>query len=135
MEYYAFGKEKAMPFRIEVGFKPGIKDAQGEKIARKIRNFLGIQVEVVKTIFVYTIDAELTPEEVELIASGPFSDPIIQDYAIDRPLRTDFDWADEVGFKPGVTDNVGKTAKEAIEWRLSKTLKPGEKVYTSTLYY
>ncbi|MDL1971025.1 MAG: phosphoribosylformylglycinamidine synthase subunit PurS [Candidatus Desulfofervidaceae bacterium] len=123
-----------MPFRVEVGFKPGIKDAQGEKIANKIRNFLGIQVESVKTIFVYTIDAELTPEEVELIASGPFSDSIIQDYAIDRPLSTDFDWSVEVGFKPGVTDNVGKTAKEAIEWRLGRTLRPGEGVYTSILY-
>ncbi len=123
-----------MPSRIEVGFKPNIRDAQGEKITKKIRNFLDIPVERVRTVFVYTIDAELTKEEIELIASGPFSDPVIQDYAIDRPLYTDFDWMIEVGFKPGVTDNVGKTAKEAIEWRLGKTLKPEEKVYTSTLY-
>jgi len=123
-----------MPFRVEVGFKKGITDAQGEKIAQKIRHFLGINVEQVKTIFVYTIDAKLTKEEVETIASGPFSDPIIQEYAINRPLITEFDWSIEVGFKPGVTDNVGKTAKEAIEWRLDRSLAPEENVYTSTLY-
>ncbi|MDL1955637.1 MAG: phosphoribosylformylglycinamidine synthase subunit PurS [Candidatus Desulfofervidus auxilii] len=123
-----------MPFRVEVGFKPGIKDALGEKITKKIRNFLGIPVEEVKTVFVYTVDADLTREEIEIIANGPFSDPIIQNYSIDRPLITDFDWMIEIGFKPGVTDNVGKTAKEAIEWRLSRSLKPEEGVYTSTLY-
>jgi len=36
-----------------------------------------------------------------------------------------------VGFKPGVTDNVGKAAKEAMEWRLGRKLKEEEKVYTS----
>jgi len=123
-----------MPFRVEVGFKKGITDAQGEKIAQKIRHFLGINVEQVKTIFVYTIDAKLTKEEVETIASGPFSDPIIQEYAINQPLITEFDWSIEVGFKPGVTDNVGKTAKEAIEWRLDRSLAPEENVYTSILY-
>jgi len=123
-----------MPYRIEVGFKPGVRDALGEKIAKKIRNFLGISVEEVKTVFVYTVDADLSKEEIETVAKGPFSDPIIQDYAIDRPLITEFDWSIEVGFKPGVTDNVGKTAKEAIEWRLSQTLKKEEGVYTSILY-
>jgi len=123
-----------MPFRVEVGFKKGIKDAYGEKISQKIRHFLGIKIKQVRTVFVYTIDATLTKEEVEIIASGPFSDPIIQEYAIDRPLITEFDWSIEVGFKPGVTDNVGKTAKEAIEWRLGRSLGPEERVYTSTLY-
>jgi phosphoribosylformylglycinamidine synthase len=123
-----------MAFRIEVGFKKGIRDAQGEKIAKNIRNFLGIPVEGVKRVFVYSIDAKLKGKEVEIIASGPFCDPIIQDYAINKPLNTDFDWLIEVGFKPGVTDNVGKTAKEAIEWRLGHHLGPNEAVYTSTLY-
>jgi len=124
-----------MPFRVEVGFKKGIKDAYGEKISQKIRHFLGIKIKQVRTVFVYTIDATLTKEEVEIIASGPFSDPIIQEYAIDRPLITEFDWSIEVGFKPGVTDNVGKTAKEAIEWRLGRSLGPEERVYTSTLFF
>ena len=123
-----------MPFRIEVGFKEGVRDAQGEKIARRIKDFLGINIDQVKTVFVYTVDTDLKRKEVEAIVSGPFSDPIIQKFSIDEPLEKDFDFSIEVGFKPGVTDNVGKTAKEAIECLLGKRLKEEEKVYTSTLY-
>jgi phosphoribosylformylglycinamidine synthase len=43
----------------------------------------------------------------------------------------DFDWIIEVGFRPGVTDNVGRTAREAIELVLGRELKEEEKVYTS----
>jgi len=37
----------------------------------------------------------------------------------------------EVGFKPGVTDNVGKTSKEAIKDILKIELGKEEAVYTS----
>ncbi len=40
----------------------------------------------------------------------------------------------EVGFRPGVTDNEGKTGREAIEDRLGRKLKPEESVHTSTQY-
>ncbi len=100
----------------------------------KIDNDLGLHVKSVRTISVFTLDIDLLKEELEKVATGPFVDPIIQEYRIDQPLAQDFDWLVEVGFKPGVTDNVGKTAKEAIEWRLGRKLKEEEKVYTSTQY-
>ena len=40
----------------------------------------------------------------------------------------------EVGFLPGVTDNVGRTAREALEACLTVRLKDTEKVYTSRQY-
>lgn len=124
-----------MPHRIEVGFKPGIRDALGEKIKRRIRQDLNIQgVSEVRTIEVYTLDFSLSSEDLKALATGPFSDPIIQCYSIDYPLASDFDWLIEVGFRPGVTDNVGRTAREAVELRLSVTLRPEEKVYTSRQY-
>jgi len=123
-----------VPHRIEIGLKEGIRDALGEKVKRRIQNDLGLSVESMRTISVFTLDMELPQEELEMIATGPFFDPIIQTYQIDQPLAHDFDWLVEVGFKPGVTDNAGKTAKEAIQWRLGKRLKDEEKVYTSTQY-
>jgi phosphoribosylformylglycinamidine (FGAM) synthase PurS component len=119
-----------MPHRIEIGLKSHIRDALGEKLKRRIREDLNVEVQSVNTIVVYTIDADLSPEELEMVASGPFSDPITQVYAIDRPLAQSFDWLIEVGFRPGVTDNVGKTAREAIELRLGVTLNEEERVYT-----
>jgi phosphoribosylformylglycinamidine synthase II len=120
--------------RIEVGLKRGVHDPLGEKIGRRVQNDLGLLVKSVRTISAFTLDMELSKEELEKVATGPFVDPIIQEYRIDQSLAEDFDRLVEVGFKPGVTDNVGKTAKEAIEWRLGRKLKEEEKVYTSTQY-
>jgi len=123
-----------MPWRIVAGLKDGVRDARGERVRREIREHLGIELESVRTLDVYTIDAELSAEEVEAAARGPFSDPVIQEAAVNRPLAHDFDVLIEVGFRPGVTDNVGRTAKEALEYLTARPLAPAEGVYTSTQY-
>ena len=38
----------------------------------------------------------------------------MQEFLVDEPTLTDFDFAIEVGFLPGVTDNVGTTARQTI---------------------
>lgn len=120
--------------RIEVGFKPGVFDAYGERIKKDIVGDLGIDVSSVFTIDVYIIDERLSINELEKIAKELFVDPIIQRYSIDKPIAKDmnFDWLIEVGFKPGVTDSVGKTAKNGIEDILKRKLTGG--VYTSKQY-
>lgn len=123
-----------MADRIEIGFKEGIRDALGEKIKRRIVEHLHIDVDSVKTIEVHTIDGELTQEELEMAAAGPLSDPIIQNFAINSGLADKFDWMIEVGFRPGVTDNVGKTAREAIELLLGKVSDRLSGVHTSRQY-
>ena len=123
-----------MAYRVEIGLKPGIRDARGEKIKRRVIDDLNISVGSVRTIDVYTVDADLTGEEIERIATGPLLDPIIQEYSIGRPLARGFDWAIEVGYKPGVTDNVGRTARESVEILLDRRLGPTDGVYTSVLY-
>ena len=120
-----------MPYRIVVGLKEGVRDARGERVRREIRDHLGIAVDEVRTIDVYTVDAALSAAEIEAAARGPFSDPVIQTVAIDRPLAADFDILIEVGFRPGVTDNVGRTAKEAIQYLTGRPFAAGEGVYTS----
>jgi len=42
---------------------------------------------------------ELSAAELAAVAAGPFSDPIIQEYTIDRPLAAAFDWLIEVGLR------------------------------------
>jgi phosphoribosylformylglycinamidine synthase len=124
-----------MAERIEVGFKKGIRDALGEKIKRRIRDNFSLPVEKVSTIEVYTIEGGLTKAQLNLAAAGPLSDPVIQHYAVGKPLAVDFDWLIEVGFRPGVTDNVGKTAREAVELLLHDSLGQRKiNVYTSRQY-
>ena len=100
--------------RIEVGFKKGVRDALGERVRRRIVEHLRINVDEVRTIDVYTVEGNLLRGEIKQVAEGPLTDPVIQGYAINRGLARDFDWLIEVGFRPGVTDNVGRTATEAI---------------------
>ena len=119
-----------MVHRIEVGFKPEIRDSLGEMIKKKISEDLSINIDSVKTVDVYTIDADLSVKQLKTLAENLFADQIIQNYSIDKSLAKEFDWLIEVAFKPGITDNVGKTSSEAIEDILK--IKPN--VYTSRQY-
>ncbi len=124
-----------MASRIEVGFKKGIRDALGEKIKKRIIDNFSLPVEEVATIEVYTIAGNMTKEGLKKAAAGPLSDPVIQNFSINKPPAAGFDWLIEVGFRPGVTDNVGKTAREAIKLLLGDNDKAREiSVYTSRQY-
>ena len=54
-----------MAKRIEVALKPGVRDARGERIKREIEHFLHLNVEDVRTVDVYTVDAALSSLELE----------------------------------------------------------------------
>jgi phosphoribosylformylglycinamidine synthase len=123
-----------MAWRIVVGLKDDVRDARGERVRREIREHLGIELQAVRTLDVYTVDAQLSEKEVAAAAAGPFSDPIIQNYAINQPLADDFDVLVEVGYRPGVTDNVGRTAREAIQYQTGRDFAAEEGVYTSVQY-
>jgi phosphoribosylformylglycinamidine synthase len=123
-----------MPWRIEVALKDGVRDARGERVRREIREHLGIDLESVRTLDVFTVDAALSAGEVQAAADGPLCDPVVQTVAVDRPLAGEFDILIEVGFRPGVTDNVGRTAREAIQYLTGRPFAPGEAVYTSVQY-
>ena len=123
-----------MPHRIEITLKDEVRDPRGERIKREIEHFLHLNVAAVRTIDVYTVDAGLSGDELARAAAGPFSDPVIQHFSIDKPAATGFDFLVEVGFRPGVTDNVGRTAGEALGYLLGRPLQAGEGVYTSVQY-
>jgi len=103
-----------MPDRVEVGLKPGLFDARGERTKRQILHaFPNLQQEPnVFCIDIYTVDDGNLDQD---WLAEAFCDPVIQDIAINRPLSRDFDWYIEIGFKPGVTDNVGHSARYALK--------------------
>ena len=123
-----------MVHRIEVMLKKSLRDAFGEKIRKRINEDIHLPVRSVRTIKVFTIDAEVASTLVEELAGQLFCDSISQEYSINRPLADAFDWLIEVGFRPGVTDNEGKTARESLELAIGRKLNRGEGVYTSTQY-
>ncbi len=124
-----------MIHRIEVGFKNGVSDALGRSIAQKIRDHLRITVKKVDTRNLFFLEAALTTSHLEEAARELFIDPVIQRYAIDENLEGEpFDVSITVGYKPGVTDNVGRTATMALSDLLNRPSQPDEVVYTATQY-
>ncbi len=101
-------------YRIEVGLRPELLDAAGDSVRKNIVEDLHIPVEDVRVIRVYTLLTDLARKDVETLRPDLFTDPVIEVSTLDEPLADKFSWIIEVGFKPGVTDNVGKTSREAI---------------------
>ena len=123
-----------MAVRVEVGFRDGVRDPRGERVVREAREMAGIHLQDVRTLSVYTVDVDLSPEEIVRVASGPLTDPVIQEYSIGKPLPGRFDVLLEVGFKPGVTDNAGRSAGEAVSQVIGRPLAEGNGVYSSIQY-
>ncbi len=123
-----------MANRIEVALKAGLRDSRGERIKKEIEHLLHLEIATVRSIDVYTVDARLSTQELNAAASGPFSDPVIQNWSLDIPLADNFDYAIEVGFRPGVTDNTGRTAREALEYLTGRKFGSEESVYYSVQY-
>ena len=118
-----------MVSRIEVGLNPGITDAIGLSTRNRIDSDLGIPLDSVRLIRAFVFDFALSSEELDFLGKEVFADPIIENYRVNKALAQDFDWVLEIGFKPGVTDNVGRTSTAAVIDALGRSVE-GE-VYTS----
>lgn len=123
-----------MANRIEVAMQPGRPDPAGGAVRHNLKEDLHIEAGDVRVIQVYTIHAKLTSAELEKVRAELFTDPIIEVSAIDQSLATDFDFVVEVGFRPGVTDNVGKSALEGIQDTIGRHLPEGSAVFKSKQY-
>jgi phosphoribosylformylglycinamidine synthase II len=122
-----------MPYRLEIALRPELFDAEGDGIRRKANNYFGIKIDRVRSIQVVTIDANLSKDQLPTIQTDIFTNPVTQFSSYD-PLDIEFDWTIWVGFRPGVRDNPGSTAIEAVEDILNIKFDPDESIYTSKRY-
>jgi len=120
---------------IEVTSKEGLRDASGEAKRKEICD-LGFPVRQVREIVLYIIDKELSKENLHLLGQELFTDPLTQDFSVDKPIAggMDWDWLVHVKYLPGMKDNVGERAVEAIGDTLGTEFVAGESVYTSKYY-
>lgn len=123
-----------MAVRIEV-FSKSI-DARAQVKLKKFKSG-GFNVDKVEVLDVYTIDKKFSKNKLKKIAES-LSNPISQGYQIrteqgkEKNFLNNFNWAIETGFLPGVTDNIGHSAKEIIEDLLKIKFNLEETVYSST---
>lgn len=121
------------PARLEITLKPDLFDAEGAAICRKANDYFGFNIESVRTVNILTIDVNLTAHQLESIREEIFTNPVTQ-LSSYKPLDIDFDWILWVGYQPGVRDNPGSTAVEAVEDLLQIRVQPEEGIYTSKRY-
>lgn len=111
-----------MALRVEVGLKPHLFDARGARVRRQVSHAFPqlSSLEGITCFDIYHIDADnLKSSWIE----EAFCDPVIQDISIGSHVRAERGFYIEVGFKPGVTDNVGHSAQYALELISGKSIK------------
>lgn len=128
-----------MNYRIEISPLPQWRDARGEGVKKQVEKFFGYPVEKVWSRDVYTVSASLTEPEVRKVASLLYN-PVLQGWRSGAAKSENFQPLPEcqflvvVGFKPGVTDNVGRSARSAVGDIVGRKLREDEHVFSSTEY-
>jgi len=122
-----------MVSRLEVALREDLRDAEGEGVSKKARDYFSIQTQDIRVIRALTIDADLSEEQLEAVRVSLFTNPVTETSSF-SPLASSFDWIVWIGFRPGVRDTAGSTAVEAIEDFLKIRFSPEENVYTSKQY-
>ncbi len=126
-----------MVTRIGIGSK--IFDTRAITRQKKLHKLGYKSITALQILDIYTIDKTFTQNQLEKIASK-LSNPVTQNYIfrtekIKVEPPTKFTWAIEIGFLPGVTDNIGHTTKEIIEDLFKTKFKDTEGIYTSQVTF
>lgn len=127
-------------YRFEIYRK--ISDARAVNKRRKLDGAgFKEKIENLSLADIYTIEKDFKSHEIAEIAAA-LSNPITQKVIIRKEngskttyIPGKFDYAIEIGFLPGVTDNVANTAREIIEDLMGKKFRQGEGVNTSQITF
>lgn len=125
-----------MLYRIEAGLHPHLDDAAGRSTALTMLKALHVQADAVRQIKVFTVDGLEESEARRLVDDAIWHDPVLQRASLGTPLPQEpfvADWILEVGYRPGVTDNEGRTARDTAAMVLHRD-RQSLRVYTSLQY-
>ena len=122
--------------RLEIFFRDAELDTRGLLLREKLNSLeLSTKIEEVWLSEVYTLEGDFSRSRQQEVASLLLN-PVIHDCLIGeaRPLGS-ADVVLEVGFLPGVTDNVAHSATETMADAWGAPLSSDQGVYSSTIYY
>ena len=123
-----------MNYRIEISPLRKWRDSRGSGIKQQITDFLNLKIAEVWTRDVYTVSADISDEQASAVAKA-LTNPVLQNSVVGETLPAgNCAFLVSVGFKPGVTDNVGRSAKEAVSDIIGRTLRDDEKIFSSIEY-
>lgn len=120
-----------MAHRIEISQE--IPDTRASVRKKELESIGFSGISDVKLVDVYTIEGELSQEELSHV-KDMLANPVFQRGYVDCFNKSKFDFAVEIGYLPGVTDNVGNTTREGISDLLKREFE-GQTVYSSQLMF
>lgn len=121
-----------MAIRIDV--TSTISDARALVKAHAFQALAGSSIKKVHVVDSYLIDASLSKTAIQKVRNA-LTNVQVEISHVGRWLPADFSFGIEVGYLPGVTDNVATTTKQTIEDVIGKTFKSSERVYSSQTYF
>ena len=123
-----------MNYRIEISPLRKWRDSRGNGVKQQVTDFLNLQVDEIWTRDVYTVSADISDQQAADVAKA-LANPVLQQGVVGETLpEGNCAFLVSVGFKPGVTDNVGRSAKEAVSDIIGRTLRDDEKIFSSIEY-
>ena len=105
--------------RVEVFLKSHLPDTRGLGLTRDIRDLGVTAVSGVRVVDIYWLDADLSPDRLDLVCRSLLADPVTQDYRYFTPptgIRAKEVGVNtiEVAYNAGVTDPVEDTVLKAL---------------------
>lgn len=110
-----------MAFRIDVVYR--VHDTRADVHKIYFATIVAEKIEKVELADSYTIDTDLSQEQI-IKVTRLLANPLIEKAFTNGYRPKTFNFAIEIGYLPGVTDNIGTTARETIADGLN--LKPNE---------
>ncbi|MDR0828296.1 MAG: phosphoribosylformylglycinamidine synthase [Desulfovibrio sp.] len=123
-----------MLITLETRLKNHLDDCQGRNLVQRIRAALGLEIEAARLTRAYIVDGLEREDLQKAVDCAALHDPVLQEAAL-GPFPTDADWIIEAAFRPGVTDNEGRTARDTLALVLGLETKDAISVYTATRYH
>ena len=123
-----------MRYRLEIRTKEGFDDPKARAVERQIRSFLELPLRGVQVREVYALELNESEQVARTILEA-FTNPVTQIGTLgeSRPEKP-FHWLVVIGYRPGVTDNVARSAASAIQDILGRPLQEPEQVSTAIEY-
>lgn len=105
-----------MEWKIETWVKEDFADAAGESAKKDLHDLGYVSVQKVRVGHTYSIQGELTENEVQRISSELLADPVAEMTSCGEPVYKNDDRLRviEIGFNPGVMDTVALSTSKAI---------------------
>jgi phosphoribosylformylglycinamidine synthase len=113
-----------------------IPDSRAESLQKHILSLLpSVRLTKVAVTNSYVVDASLSKRALKK-AGEALTNPLTEKLSLSSVIRPgEYAYAIEIGFHPGVTDNVGRSARQAIEDATGVSFKDGRDVYTSVYIF